>query len=406
VAVAWPSPALRGALDPVEEAELSGARRRWHHVGRMSTTEQDYYELLGVPRNADEQEIKKAFRTLARELHPDVSEHPEAELRFREVSEAYEALSNPETRRLYDRFGHAGLRSGGFTPTQFDLGDLGDLFATFFGNDIFGGGGDSGRANGADVAAQVEIDLAEASQGVSKAVTIDVAATCATCAGSGVTPGTAVDECGRCRGSGRLQQISRSLFGEFVRTSTCPDCRGTGRIAEQPCKDCRGEGRRREERELTVDVPAGIHDGQRIRVTGEGHAGVLGGRAGDVYVGVRVRPDERFVREGNDVFSQVDLTVVQAALGAQVAVETLYGPVELEFDPGTQPGEVRVLRGKGMPVLHGFGRGDQRVLVNVMVPRRLTDEQRHLLDEFERGSDEDTYRRDEGFFAKLKSAFR
>jgi molecular chaperone DnaJ len=371
----------------------------------MSTTEHDYYELLEVGRDADEQEIKRAFRRLARRLHPDVSDEPGAEARFREVSEAYEVLSNPETRQLYDRYGHAGLRSGGFTPTHFDLGDLGDLFATFFGADLFGGG-DGGRANGADVAAQVEIDLEEASQGVSKTVTIEVAATCATCAGSGVTPGTAVEECKRCRGSGRLQQVSRSLFGEFVRTSTCPDCRGTGRIAEHPCRDCRGEGRRLEDRELTVDIPAGIHDGQRIRVTGEGHAGVLGGRAGDVYVGVRVRPDERFVREGNDIFSQVDLTVVQAALGATIAVETLYGPVELEFDPGTQPGEVKVLRGKGMPVLQGFGRGDQRVLVNVMVPRRLTDEQRHLLEEFERGSDEDTYRRDEGFFAKLKSAFR
>jgi molecular chaperone DnaJ len=371
----------------------------------MSTTEQDYYELLGVARDADEREIKKAFRKLARELHPDVSEHPEAEIRFREVSEAYEALSNPETRQLYDRYGHAGLRSGGFTPTHFDLGDLGNLFSTFFGNDLFGGQ-DAGRAHGADVAAEVEIDLAEAARGVSKTVTLEVAVTCDTCSGSGVTPGTNVAECSRCGGAGRLQQISRSVFGEFVRTSACPDCRGSGRVAEHPCEDCEGGGRRLEERELAVEIPAGIHDGQRIRITGEGHAGTLGGRSGDVYVGIRITPDERFVRDGNDIFAQVDLTLVQASLGATLAVETLDGPVELEFEAGTQPGEIKVLRGTGMPVLQGFGRGDQRVLVNVMVPRRLSDEQRGLLEDFDRRSDEDTYRRDEGFFSKLKSAFR
>ena len=371
----------------------------------MSTTEQDYYELLGVARNADDQEIKKAFRKLARELHPDVSEHPEAELRFREVSEAYEALSNPETRQLYDRYGHAGLRSGGFTPTHFDLGDLGDLFATFFGNDLFGGQ-HAGRANGADVAAQVEIELAEAARGLSKTVTLDVAVTCSTCAGTGVTPGTDVEDCSRCGGVGHLQQISRSVFGEFVRATTCPDCRGTGQIAEHPCEDCDGGGRRLEERDLAVDIPAGIHDGQRIRITGEGHAGAVGGRAGDVYVGVRIKPDERFVRDGNDIFAQVDLTLVQAALGATLAVETLDGAVELEFEAGTQPGEIKILRGKGMPVLQGFGRGDQRILVNVMVPLRLSDEQRSLLEDFDRRSDEHTYRRDEGFFSKLKSAFR
>jgi molecular chaperone DnaJ len=371
----------------------------------MATTEQDYYELLGVPRDADDQEIKKAFRKLARELHPDVSEHPEAAVRFRAVSEAYEALSNPETRQLYDRFGHAGLRSGGFTPTNFDLGDLGDLFATFFGSDFLGGQA-GGRANGGDLGVDVEIELADAAKGVSKTVTVDAAVACSTCAGSGVTPGTDVAECAACRGAGRVQQISRSIFGEFVRTTTCRECHGAGRIAEHPCDDCEGDGRRVEERELTVEIPAGIHDGQRIRVTGEGHAGALGGRPGDVYVGVHVRPDERFVRDGDDIFAQVDLTVVQAALGATLPVETLDGPVELEFDPGTQPGEVKVLRGKGMPVLQGFGCGDQRILVNVMVPRRLTDEQRDLLEDFDRRSDEQTYRRDEGFFSKLKSAFR
>ncbi|HET8605954.1 MAG TPA: molecular chaperone DnaJ [Gaiellaceae bacterium] len=372
----------------------------------MATTERDYYELLGVQRTASDGEIKKAFRRLARELHPDVSEAPDAEERFREVSEAYEVLSNSETRQLYDRYGHAGLRGGNFRPTHFDFGNLGDLFSAFFGDEIFGGAGRPRAARGADVAAEVEIDLTEAAAGVKRAVPFGVAVACDRCGGDGVEPGTPVTTCGTCGGAGRVQQISRSILGEFVRQSACPTCAGSGRIVEHPCERCDGAGRVLDERELEVEIPAGIHDGQRIRISGEGHAGVLGGRAGDAYVLVHVRADPRFVREGNDVFSTVDLTMTQAALGGAATVETLDGPVELEFQPGTQPGEIRVLRGKGMPVLQGFGRGDHRVLVNVAVPRRLSDEQRRLLEEFERHADEDTYRPDEGFFEKLKSAFR
>jgi molecular chaperone DnaJ len=373
----------------------------------MAATEKDYYELLGVERGASDQEIKKAFRRLARELHPDVSDHPEAELRFREVSEAYEVLSNSETRQLYDRYGHAGLRSGGFQPTHFDLGNLADVFSAFFGDDLFGGGGrGGGAARGEDVAAEVAIDLVEAARGVKVAVEVELATTCSTCGGQGAAPGTAVVACPRCGGRGRLQHVARSLFGEFIRESSCPDCRGSGRRIEQPCGDCRGAGRRLERRSLEIDVPAGIHDGQRIRLPGEGHVGSLGGRAGDLYIAVHVRPDQRFVREGNDIISQVDLTIVEAALGAKVSVPTLEGSQELDFAPGTQPGEVRVLRGKGMPVVQGFGRGDQRLLVNVSVPRRLSDAQRGLLEEFERRSDADTYSPDPSFFDRLKSAFR
>ena len=368
----------------------------------------DYYELLGIPRDADEQTIKKAFRKLARQLHPDVSEEPEAEARFREVTEAYEVLSNSETRALYDRYGHAGLRSGGFTPTNFDIGGLGDLFSALFGDDIFGAarGGGARARRGADLAAEIAIDLVDAANGKTVPVTFEVAVNCARCGGDGVEPGTTPLPCDRCGGTGRLQQVSRSVFGEFVRTQSCPVCQGRGVVVEHPCTECDGAGRTLEDREVNVDVPAGIHDGQRIRLSGEGHAGALGGRAGDLYVLVHVRPDPRFVREGNDIYSQVDLTIVQAALGATMSVETLEGPVELELAPGVQPGEVRVLRGRGMPVLQGFGRGDQRVLVNVSVPRRLSDEQRRLLEEFEAASDDSTYRHDEGFFEKLKSAFR
>jgi molecular chaperone DnaJ len=370
----------------------------------MATT-RDYYEVLGVARGAEEAEIKRAFRGLARELHPDVSEAPDAQERFREVVEAYEVLSKRETRELYDRFGHAGLRGGGFTPTQFDFGSLNDLFAAFFGDDLFGVGARSTRSRGADLGVQVEIELGEAAGGTRREVPFPVAVTCVTCGGSGAAPGSSPVTCETCGGSGRLQRVSRSAFGEFVRSQTCPACRGAGQQIQDPCSDCNGEGRTVEERKLEVEIPPGIHDGQQIRISGEGHAGGGGARAGDVYVEVRVKPDPRFVREGNDIFATVDLTITEAALGATVTVPTLDGETELEFPPGTQAGEIRVLRGRGMPVLQGFGRGDQRVLVNVAVPRRLTDEQRRLLEQFASSTDDETYSADEGFFEKLKSAF-
>ena len=372
----------------------------------MATTQRDYYELLGVPRTADETAIKKAFRGLARTLHPDVSEAPDAEERFREVVEAYEVLSKPEARELYDRYGHAGLRGGGFTPSSFDLGSLSDLFAAFFGDDVFGVAARPRSARGADVAARIEIELAEAATGVKREVSIPVTVPCATCRGSGAEPGTEPVVCATCGGRGHLQHVSRTAFGEFVRSQTCPGCGGAGRVVERPCLDCDGSGRSVEERTLEVEIPAGIHDGQQIRISGEGHAGALGGRAGDAYVQVGIRPHARLVREGNDIFCTVDLTMTEAALGTTVQVPTLEGDVELDLDAGTQPGDIQVLRGHGMPVLQGFGRGDQRVLVNVQIPRRLSEEQRGLLEQFGGTVDEDTYRPDEGFFEKLKSAFR
>jgi molecular chaperone DnaJ len=375
----------------------------------VATTERDYYEILGIPRGASDSDVKKAFRGLARRLHPDVSDAPDAEERFREVVEAYEVLSNSETRELYDRFGHAGLRSGGYTPGHFDFGSVADIFSAFFGDDLFGAPGGRARgqrARGADVGARVEVELAEAASGTRRQVPFTVMVACERCAGTGAEPGSAPVKCPTCEGTGYLQQVARSSFGRFVRTHACPRCQGSGRIVEHGCEACEGSGRRVEERSLGVEIPPGIHDGQRIRLTGEGHAGVLGGHAGDVYVDVHVKPDERFVREGDHVFSTVDLTIAQAALGAEVAIPTLDGDTVLQFEPGTQPGEIRVLPGKGMPVLQGFGRGDHRVLVNVLVPRHLTAEQRALLDQFERSTSDANYRPDEGFFEKLKSAFR
>ena len=373
----------------------------------MATLRRDYYDVLGVSRTADAKEIKSAFRRLARELHPDVSEQPDAEERFREAAEAYEVLSKTETRELYDRFGHEGLRTGGFRPTDFDFANIADLFSVFFGDDLFGRTASSRRsARGADVLAEVAIDLEEAARGATRSVPFDLSVICKTCHGSGAEPGTAPEPCPRCEGSGRLQAVSSSVFGQFIRTQTCPACGGSGAILRTPCEDCRGSGQTREERTLDVEIPAGIHDGQRIRLSGEGHAGLLGGRAGDAYVLVRIRPHERFVRDGNDVVSTVDLTVTEAALGARVSVPTLDGDIELDFKAGTQPGEIRVLRGRGMPVLQGFGRGDHRLLVNLAVPRNLTDEQRRLLEEFARSEHEANYKPDEGFFEKLRTAFR
>ena len=370
----------------------------------MATTRRDYYEVLGVARGASDDEIKRAFRGLARELHPDVSDAPDAEDRFKEVVEAYEVLSSSERRQVYDRFGHEGLRSGGFTPS-FDFGNLSDLFSAFFGDDLFGVGARRAR-RGQDVGAEIEIELVDAARGVTRDVPFQVAVPCEACGGSGAEPGTSPVQCSTCGGSGRLQQVSRSVFGEFVRTQSCPRCNGSGRVIESPCKACRGGGRMLDERRLDVQIPAGIHDGQRIRISGEGHAGLPGGEAGDVYVLVHVKPDPRFVREGDDIFSQVDLTMTEAALGGRITVPTLDGDVELDFEPGTQPGEVHVLNGHGMPVLQGRGRGDHRILVNVVVPRRLTPEQQKLLEDFAGTADEQTYAADDGFFQRLKSAFR
>ncbi len=374
----------------------------------MATAERDYYELLGVSRNASDDEIKRAFRKLARELHPDVSSEPDAAERFKQVAEAYEVLSDRQRRETYDRYGHAGLRRGGFTPTDFDIGDLSDLFSAFFGEGFFGQTvRTGGRTRGADVAATVEVTFADAFRGTTAHVPIRVAVTCDRCAGSGAEPGTSPETCPVCHGAGRVQQVSQSVFGQFIRASTCPRCQGAGRIVTTPCERCDGDGRIVEERMLDVEVPAGIHDGQRIRVRGEGHAGASGGSAGDLFVQVRVRPDERLARDGDDLVTVVPLTMIDAAIGTTVSVPTPEGELELEVPPGVQPGDVRVLRGRGMPSLSSGRRGDLRVHLDVRIPRRLDPEQRRRLLELGETIGEDAYRdEDGGFFERLRSAFR
>jgi len=367
----------------------------------------DYYDVLGVPRGADEAQIKKAFRRLARELHPDVNAHdPAAEEKFKEAAEAYEVLSDAERRRTYDAYGHEGLRTGGYAPNFEGFGSISDLFGAFFGGGFesaFGGRRTRGGAvQGGDVAVAVPVDLADAARGTSVEVAYDVREVCGTCRGNGAKPGTPIVTCPRCGGSGQLQSVARTAFGQLVRSAVCDTCGGDGRLAEEPCGTCRGEGMVVEERRLSVDIPAGISDGQRIRLSGRGHAGERGGPSGDLYVVVRIREDERFLRDGSDLVTVVDVPAPLAALGTTVDVPTLDGDVPVEIPAGTQPGETIALAGRGMPPLRRGRTGDLRVVVNVTVPRRLTREQRDLLERFAGTLTADNHRAEEGMFAKLK----
>src|SRR3954464_7473724 len=303
----------------------------------------DPYEVLGVARDADETEVKKAFRRLARELHPDVNSSETAEEDFKEVAEAYEVLSDAERRATYDRYGFDGLRTGGFAPTDFGgFGSLADIFHALFGGGGFGGG--RGMAvQGGDVAVTAEVSLADAARGAQVEVSYDAIARCEHCHGNGAEPGTPIETCSRCGGEGRLQAVTRTPFGQVVRTVECDVCGGDGRVAQTPCRECRGRGRRVMHRTLSVDVPAGIADGQRIRLSGRGHEGDFGGPPGALYVQVRVRADERFVRDGDDLVTALDVAAPMAALGGTFTVHTLDGDEEVEVPPGTQPGDVLVL---------------------------------------------------------------
>jgi molecular chaperone DnaJ len=370
----------------------------------------DYYDVLGVSRGAGEQDIKKAFRRLARELHPDVNAHdPGAEEKFKEAAEAYEVLSDPERRQIYDRYGHAGLRSGGYEPSFEGFGSFADIFDAFFGGggDPFGFGGARSRAmQGGDVAVTAEVTLAEVASGTSVELSYDVVERCPRCHGNRAEPGTPIDTCERCGGSGQLRAVSRTPFGQMVRATVCDVCGGEGKTPREPCSECGGRGRTATVRRLKVDVPSGIEDSQRIRLAGRGHAGEAGGPAGDLYVLVHVLEDERFLRDGTDLVTAMDVPAPEAALGTRIEVPTLDEPATVELAAGTQPGDTAVIRGAGLPPLRGGRRGDLRVVVNVVVPRRLTAEQRKLLEKLSGTLTEDNLRSDEGVFAKLKRALR
>jgi molecular chaperone DnaJ len=365
----------------------------------------DYYEVLGVGREADETEVKKAFRRLARELHPDTNaDDPDAEEKFKEAAEAYEVLSDAERRRLYDAYGHEGPRSGGYSGFE---GSISDLFSAFFGGGFesaFGGGGRGGAMQGGDIAVAATIELSAAARGAEIDVSYDARALCETCHGNGAEPGTPIVTCPRCGGSGQLQAVSRTAFGQLVRATVCDQCGGDGRLAEQPCHTCGGEGMKVVRRQISVDIPAGIADGQRIRLSGRGHAGERGGPPGDLYVIVRVEQDERFLRDGDDLVTVIDVPAPLAALGTTIEVPTLDGEVPVEIPAGTQPGETIRLGGRGMPPLRRGRTGDLRVVVNVTVPRRLSREQREMLEAFAGTLTDENHRADEGMLAKLRRA--
>jgi molecular chaperone DnaJ len=379
----------------------------------MATTSRDYYEVLGVDRGAGSTEIKKAFRRVARELHPDVNSHdPEAEEKFKRAAEAYEVLSDPERRRIYDAFGHEGLRSGGWSPRAASFGSFEDIFETFFGRSdpLFGdlfGFGRRGPAGGGDVAARVEVTLEEVVTGAKREISFDAVRACERCRGNAAEPGTPIRTCERCGGAGQLRQTTRTAFGQMVHAVACDACAGAGKVPEQPCEECRGEGRVAGTRSFEVEVPPGIESGQRIRIAGGGHAGEAGARSGDLYVEVRVAEDERFTREGTDLLTVADLPATQAMLGASLTVPTLEGEREVEVPAGTQHGEHLTLHGLGLPTLRGASRGDEHVVFNLVVPTNLDQDQSELARRLSESLTEENLapRRREGIFSRVRRAF-
>ncbi len=363
-------------------------------------TKRDYYEVLGVGRDASAEDIKRAYRKLARQYHPDVNkDDPQAEEKFKEINEAYRVLSDPKTREQYDRFGHdafggangAGPGPGGFGPFGpfgeggFDpFGDLFDLFGVFTGGRRQRS---RGPVRGQDMQAELEVEFHEAAFGAEKTVSIPRVELCGHCSGTGAEPGTPIQTCPDCQGTGEVRHVRRTAFGQFVNVTVCSRCGGEGRWAATPCRECRGQGHVQRQRRISVKVPAGVDNGTRIRLSGEGHAGQRGGPPGDLYLYVRVRPHPVFVRDGADVLCEVPISFVQAALGAEIEVPTLEGTHKLTIRPGTQPGAEFRLPGKGIPRVGGYGRGDEIVRIKVEIPRRLTERQKELLREFEQAQD-------------------
>jgi molecular chaperone DnaJ len=368
----------------------------------LSAVKRDYYEVLGLDRGASDGEVKKAFRRLARELHPDVNKHdPAAEEKFKEAAEAYEVLSDAERRNTYDTFGHEGLNSRGWSPRADAFGSFDDVLSAFFGrgdplfSELFGFGR-AGPANGGDVAAQIELTLAEVLTGAQREVSFEAVSTCGRCRGNGAEPGTPIRTCETCGGSGELREVARTAFGQLVRSGACPTCAGQGRVPEQPCGECDGKGRTVRSRTWEVEVPAGIESGQRIRISGAGHAGETAGRAGDLYVEVVVAEDERFERHGQDLVTVLEVPATRAMLGGKATVYTLDGEREVDIPAGAQPGEHVVLRGLGLPSLRGGSRGDEHVVLDVYIPGKLSKEERELVERLDESLGSAGPRRDGG----------
>ncbi|MCL5958708.1 MAG: molecular chaperone DnaJ [Chloroflexi bacterium] len=370
------------------------------------TVKRDYYEVLGVQRTASDDELKKAYRRLAREYHPDVNKNDGAEAKFKEINEAYEILSDSQKRAMYDRFGHAGANAGfsGANPFEGFTGfGFGDIFET-----LFGAATSSRHApqRGADLSYILTLTFDEAVFGCEKELTIGKLDTCPNCSGSGAEPGTQAIKCPNCGGTGEIRRVQQSIFGQFVNVVACPRCQGEGSVVSTPCRRCQGNGRVRVEKRVMVTVPAGVDNNSQIRLTGEGEAGPKGAPPGNLYVSITVKDHPYFQRHGSDILLELRLNVAQAALGDTIEVPTVDGPAELKIPPGTQTGKVFRLRDKGVPHLRGSGRGDQMVTARVVTPTHLTDDQKRLFEELSKSlKREDDFSGDKGFLHKVKGVF-
>lgn len=353
----------------------------------MSTT-RDYYEILGVGRGAGEAEIKKAFRKLARTHHPDVNDSPEAEEQFKDIAAAYEVLCDADRRATYDRYGHEGLRRSGGEPDFSGFGDFSSIFEAMFtqaAGGIFGGGGrrgGRGPRQGEDLSLKTRIDLADVLTGKTVKLDYEVVETCAGCDGARAKPGTKPVVCERCNGNGRLRVATRTMIGQMVREIECDQCGGVGEMIEHPCPECNGKGRVRVQSDVSVDIPAGISDGQQIRLSGRGNAGANNGPPGGLYVLVRVREDERFHREETELYCVVDVVAHEAMLGTTVTLDTLDGPIDIEIEQGALHGDEIKVKGHGLPGLRNNSRGDLHAIINLSVPHNLNEQQRELLQSF------------------------
>lgn len=369
-------------------------------------SKRDYYEVLGVSKTASEEEIKKAFRKMARKHHPDVNRDnaKESEAKFKEANEAYEILSNPERRAQYDQFGHTAFEGGSGGQGGFSGGGgFSDIFDMFFGQQGFGR--NAGPEKGSDLRYDMEIAFEEAAFGLETEIQIPRTEDCDVCHGSGAAAGTHPETCPQCKGSGQVQMVQNTPFGRMVNNRTCERCRGTGKIVHTPCKECQGKGKVRVKRKIKLKIPAGVDNGSRLRVAHEGEAGMRGGPPGDLYVYIFVKAHKLFVREGNDVICEVPIGFVQATLGDEIEVPTLDGKVKLRVPEGTQSGTIFRVKEKGIPHLRGNGRGDQHVRVKVLTPQKLNEKQKEILQEFARVSGDNINPEQKTFFKKVKEVF-
>ena len=372
------------------------------------TNKRDYYEVLGVTQSAGADDIKIAFRNLARKYHPDVNKEPDAEEKFKEINEAYSVLSDPEKRSAYDRYGFQGVNTNGMPDySTMDLSDLFDLFG--LGN--FGGfGGTSRRSRnaprrGADLTTRLKLTFEEAVFGAEKEVEITRNEKCSVCSGTGAEPGSKPVTCQTCKGSGEVRQVQQTFLGQMVQVVTCPTCGGRGEMIERPCQTCRGTGLERKTTRKKVNIPAGIDNGNQVRMIGEGQPGANGGPNGNFYIEIEVAPHKFFRRNGNDILLDIDINMAQAALGDEINIPTLDGDIKLRIPSGTQPGRVFRLKDKGVPILHRTERGNQMVTVNVQIPTSLSDEQEELLKSLGKTMGTDIKIQERSFFEKLKDAF-